>query len=223
MSTEVKKSYYEENPLSNYCLNSSTPMHPIQQKLAKETMEMTQFKMMGAPEVVSLNALFIRNMGAKKVIDVGVFTGASSLAAALALPEDGKVLACDVSEEFTKRAEKYWEEAGVRNKVELVLAPATQTLQQRIDGGEEGTFDFAFIDADKMNYTNYYELCLKLIRKNGMIAFDNTLWSGRVLDENDTSEGTMNIKSLNKLISKDPRVTAVLMNIGDGLSLVVKN
>jgi len=222
-SQVVKKSYYEDNPLKNYCLKSSTPMHPVQHKLIKETKEMKNFQMMGAPEVISLNGLFIKNMGAKKVLDIGVFTGASSLAAALALPEDGKVLACDVSEEFTKRAEKYWEEAGVRNKIELVLAPATETLQKRIDGGEEGTFDFAFIDADKLNYTNYFELCLKLIRTNGMIAFDNTLWSGKVLDDSVTDEGTMNIKTLNKKISEDGRVTAVLMNIGDGLTLVVKN
>eukprot|EP00088_Acartia_fossae_P006175 TRINITY_DN12832_c0_g1_i1.p1 TRINITY_DN12832_c0_g1~~TRINITY_DN12832_c0_g1_i1.p1 ORF type:complete len:230 (-),score=53.29 TRINITY_DN12832_c0_g1_i1:88-777(-) len=227
---EIKKSYYEANPVKEYCLDHSTPLHPVQKKLLLETLEIPQYKMMGAPEVVALNALFIKNMGAKKVIDVGVFTGASSLAAALALPKDGKVLACDVSKEYTQRAEKYWEEAGVRDMVELVLAPATETLQKKLDSGEEGTYDFAFIDADKQSYDSYYELCLQLLRKGGMIAFDNTLYSGRVLtkdvyykDNGEIDLNTESFKVLNKKISKDSRVTAVLMNIGDGLTLVVKN
>eukprot|EP00088_Acartia_fossae_P063086 TRINITY_DN7667_c0_g1_i2.p1 TRINITY_DN7667_c0_g1~~TRINITY_DN7667_c0_g1_i2.p1 ORF type:complete len:233 (+),score=52.57 TRINITY_DN7667_c0_g1_i2:99-797(+) len=230
---QVKKSYYEANPVKQYCLDHSTPQHPVQRKLIQETLEMKgiDVNMMGAPEIVSLNALFIKNMGAKKVIDVGVFTGASSLAAALALPKDGKVLALDVNDDFSRRAEKYWEEAGVRDKIELVLAPATETLQKKLDtAGEAGSYDFAFIDADKPSYDSYYELCLKLLRPGGMIAFDNTLYKGRVLKEDvvylengEVDINTESFKVLNKKISEDTRVTAVMMNIGDGLTLVVKN
>jgi len=219
----INKSYYGADPVKEYCLANSTKLHPIQQKLIDETLKIPEYKSMGAPEIIQLNAIFIKNMGAKKVLDIGVFTGASSLAAALALPEDGKVLACDVDEKWTTIAEKYWQEAGVAHKVEVVLAPATETLQNRLDNGEEGTYDFAFIDADKLNYQNYYELTLKLLRKNGMIAFDNTLWEGKVLDDSDTSKETVAFKKLNKFISEDSRVTAQIMNIGDGLTLVVKN
>merc|ERR1711962_20981 len=179
--------------------------------------------MLGAPEVLAMNALLIKTMGAKKVLDIGVFTGASSLAAALVLPKDGKVLACDVSEEWTNKAKVYWKEAGVEDKIELVLAPASETLQKALDNNEEGTYDFAFIDADKANYDTYYELTLKLLRKGGTIFFDNTLWSGRVIDDSDTSEDTMALKALNDKIAKDDRVFAVLVNVGDGLNMVTKN
>ena len=156
--------------------------------------------MMGAPEVISLNALLMRSLAAKKVIDVGVFTGASSLAAALALPEgrhrsdlrlhtgydvyillDGVVVACDVNEDFTNIAKKFWSEAGVSHKIRLKIAPATDTLTALVSAGEKDTFDFAFIDADKEGYDSYYELCLLLMRKGGIIAFDNTLWDGKVV------------------------------------------
>merc|ERR1711936_304519 len=126
--------------------------------------------MLGAPEVLSLNAAFLKALKAKKVIDVGVFTGASSLAAALALPEDGLVIACDVSEEFTDIAKKFWAEGGVLSKIKLHIAPAVQTLKDLVQAGEENTFDFAFIDADKTGYPEYYELCLILMRKGGIIA-----------------------------------------------------
>ncbi|XP_023342535.1 probable caffeoyl-CoA O-methyltransferase 1 isoform X2 [Eurytemora carolleeae] len=178
--------------------------------------------MLGAPEVISLNAIFIRSMRAKKVLDIGVFTGASSLAAALALPEDGKVLACDINDTWTKMAQEYWVEAGVQHKIELVLAPATETLEKTLDNGEKGSFDFAFIDADKPNYEKYFELCLELLRTGGMMAFDNTLWSGDVLDESKTDLNTSALRELNKKLSSDPRVTAVLLNVGDGLTLVTK-
>jgi len=125
-------------------------MHPVQMKLLEETLTHPKFKMMGAPEVINLNALLIKSLAAKKVIDVGVFTGASSLAAALALPDDGIVIGCDVSEDFTSHAKKYWTEAGVEKKIKLEIAPAADTLNKLVDNGEENTFDFAFIDADKV-------------------------------------------------------------------------
>ena len=178
--------------------------------------------MMGAPEVISTNALLIHSLRAKKVIDVGVFTGASSLAAALALPEDGKVVACDVSKEFTNIARGFWAEAGVEDKIDLVLAPATQTLQALVDKGEAGSFDFAFIDADKQGYDSYFELCLTLMRKGGIITLDNTLWSGRVLSEEDNSVDTTALKKLNDKLAKDERVKVVQINIGDGYTMATK-
>jgi len=223
MSNRVEKSYYAgADPIKQYCLQHSTPMHPVQMKLLEETLKHSRYRMMGAPEVVNLNALLIKSMAAKKVIDVGVFTGASSLAAALALPDDGIVIGCDVSEDFTSLAKKYWTEAGVEKKIKLEIAPAADTLNKLIDNGEENTFDFAFIDADKTNYDTYFELCLKLMRKGGLIAFDNTLWDGRVLDENDLSADTVAIKKLNEKLGKDTRVTTSLLNVGDGYTLVTK-
>jgi len=222
MSSKVEKSYYGSDPIKQYCLQHSTPMHPVQMKLLEETLKHSRFRMMGAPEVVNLNALLIKSLAARKVIDVGVFTGASSLAAALALPDDGIVIGCDVSEDFTNLAKKYWTEAGVDKKIKLEIAPAADTLNKLVDNGEENTFDFAFIDADKTNYDTYFELCLKLMRKGGLIAFDNTLWDGRVLDENDLSADTVAIKKLNEKLGKDTRVTTSLLNVGDGYTLVTK-
>jgi len=223
MSSQVAKSYYAgADPIKQYCLQHSTPMHPVQMKLLDETLKHPKFRMMGAPEVINLNALLIKSMGAKKVIDVGVFTGASSLAAALALPDDGIVIGCDVSEDFTSYAKKYWTEAGVEKKIKLEIAPAAETLKKLVDNGEENTFDFAFIDADKSGYDTYFELCLKLMRKGGIIAFDNTLRDGKVLDEKYTGVDLVAIRKLNEKLGKDPRVNTSLLNIGDGYTLVTK-
>jgi len=178
---KIAKSYYGEDPVEEYCLRHSSPMHPVQLKLVAETLKHARSRMMGAPEIVNLNSLLIRSLAARKVIDVGVFTGASSLAAALALPDDGVVIGCDVSEDFTNIAKKFWKEAGVEHKVQLNIAPAADTLNKLVENGEENTFDFAFIDADKTGYDSYFELCLRLMRKGGIIAFDNTLWDGKVL------------------------------------------
>merc|ERR1712198_514612 len=198
MSNRVEKSYYAgADPIKQYCLQHSTPMHPVQMKLLEETLTHPKFKMMGAPEVINLNALLIKSLAAKKVIDVGVFTGAS-LAAALALPDDGIVIGCDVSEDFTSHAKKYWTEAGVEKEIKLEIAPAADTLNKLVDNGEENTFDFAFIDADKGGYDTYFELCLKLMRKGGIIAFDNTLRDGKVLNENDTGVDLVAIRKLNE-------------------------
>merc|ERR1719229_1278027 len=219
MSSKVSKSYYEEDPVKNYCIAHSSPLHPVQQKLIEETLKHTRSAMMGAPEVTNLNAVLIRSLGAKKVLDIGVFTGASSLAAALALPDDGIVVGCDVSEDFTARARKYWQEAGVENKVHLKIAPATETLQKLVDNNEAGTFDFAFIDADKQNYDSYYELSLTLLRKGGIIAIDNVLWRGLVITNEDQSADTEALRKLNKKLSEDTRVKVVMINIGDGCTL----
>jgi len=218
----VKKSYQAKDLVKDYCLRHSSPMHPVQLKLVEETLKHPRVLMMGAPEVVSMNALLIHSLGAKKVIDVGVFTGASSLAAALALPSDGIVVGCDINEEFTSLARKYWAEAGVEEKVRLVLAPASDTLANLVKEGEAGTFDFAFIDADKTGYDSYYELCLTLLRKGGIVAFDNTLWDGNVIGDTDQTPDTVALRKLNVKIASDSRVKCVMINIGDGYTLVTK-
>merc|ERR1719481_657256 len=225
----VRKSFEGGDPVGEYCLVHSSPMHPTQLRLIEETLKHPKVLMMGAPEVINMNSLLIKSLGAKKVLDVGVFTGASSLAAALSLPEDGLVVACDVSEEFTDIARKFWKEAGVESKVQLVLAPATQTLSQLIEDGEEGTFDFSFIDADKVGYDSYYELSLKFLRRGGIIAIDNTLWHGKVLgipgeggSQEYQDESTKFLQNLNNKLAKDSRVQVVQLNIGDGYTLATK-
>lgn len=218
----VKKSYVEQDPVEEYCIQHSTPMHPVQRKLIEDTLKHPKSRMMGAPEILNMNGLLIRSLHGKKVIDIGVFTGASSLAAALALPADGLVIACDVNEEFTNIAKNFWREAGVIDKIKLNIAPAAQTLKDLVKAGEENTFDFAFIDADKTGYAEYYELGLTLMRKGGIMAFDNTLWGGKVVGIEDQSSDTVALRNLNDKIANDKRVVAVQMNIGDGYTLVTK-
>merc|ERR1712189_3931 len=224
--TIIMKSYDRDNdPIFEYIESHSLSMHPAQKELMKETLtvlESSDSKMLGAPEVLQMNQVLMKTIKAKKAIDVGVFTGASSLAAALALPDDGKVVGCDVSEDFTSHAKKYWTEAGVEKKIKLEIAPAADTLNKLVDNGEENTFDFAFIDADKGGYDTYFELCLKLMRKGGIIAFDDTLRDGKVLNENDTGVDLVAIRKLNEKLGKDTRVNTSLLNIGDGYTLVTK-
>merc|ERR1719285_1625683 len=169
--------------MDQYCREHSTPLHPVLEKLMLESSSLPQGRMVADEEVLATNAMIIRCLGAKKVLDIGVFTGASSLSAALSLPDDGKVVACDTSSEWTDRAMDYWEKAGVTQKVDLHIAPAANTLESLIKNGQQNTFDFAFIDADKQNYDTYYELCLQLIKKGGVIALDNTCWKGKVLED----------------------------------------
>lgn len=220
----VAKSYENTDEVKSHCVENSSPLTKVQKKLLEQTIDHPKAIMMGAPEIVNLNALLIRALGAKKVIDIGVFTGASSLAAALALPPDGQVIACDISEEYTRQAREYWREAGVEQKVNLCIAPAQDTLQKLLDEGHAGTFDFAFVDADKTGYDQYYELCLKLLRTGGIVAFDNTLWSARVLaPAEECDESTLALKKLNaKLASDQDRAYVVQINVGDGYSMVLK-
>jgi caffeoyl-CoA O-methyltransferase len=166
--------------------------------------------------------LLIELTGARRAIEVGVFTGYSSTTVAMALPEDGKLIACDVSHEWTAIARRYWREAGVEQKIELFVQPALITLDQLLSDGAAGSFDFAFIDADKEQYTAYYERCLSLLRRGGLLAVDNALWSGHVADPNDQRETTRAVRSVNQLIAGDSRVTSSLVPIGDGLYLVRK-
>lgn len=175
----------------------------------------------GADQVQFMQ-LLVKLIGARRCIEVGVFTGYSALGVALALPEDGQIIACDVNEQYTSIAQRYWERAGVADKIDLYLAPATQTLDELLKAGEEEHFDFAYIDADKSGYDAYYERCLKLIRPNGVIAIDNVLWSGEVVKENPLDADTAALRSLNAKIGRDERVDASLLSIGDGLMVVRK-
>lgn len=222
---KVAKSYMAGgDPVKSYCLEHSSPLNKVQEKLMNDTLKHPRFRMLGAPEVICLNGAIIKALKAKKVIDVGVFTGASTLAAAVALPPDGKVVACDISEEYTRQAETYWKEAGVDDKVDLRIAPAGETLKSLIDDGQAETFDFAFIDADKTGYDSYYELCLQLLKSGGVIAFDNTLWSEKVLKPPEECDvDTLALKRLNDKLAKDHgRAYVVQLNVGDGYTIAVK-
>lgn len=166
--------------------------------------------------------LLLKLINAIKTIEIGVFTGYSSLCTALALPSQGRIVACDVSEEWTAMARRYWTEAGVADKISLRLAPATQTLDALLAEGQAGTFDFAFIDADKANYDAYYERVLSLLRPGGLIVFDNMLWYGKVADENVRDADTVALRALSKKLHNDERVFISLLPVGDGMTLAVK-
>lgn len=208
--------------LYGYLLDTSLREVPLLKRLRDETAAHPQARMQISPEQGQFMQLLAKLMGARRCIEVGVFTGYSSLAVALALPADGRILACDVSEEFTSVARRYWKEAGVAGKIELKLAPALQTLDERLAAGEAGSYDLAFIDADKANYADYYERVLKLLRPGGLVLVDNVLWSGRVLDAADRSEDTMAIRAFNELLHQDERIDLSLLPVGDGLTLARK-
>lgn len=195
---------------------------PVLRDLRAETAKMPHAGMQTGADQVQFLQLLTRLIGARRCIEVGVFTGYSALGVALALPDDGKIIACDVSEEYTAVARRYWERAGVSGKIDLYLAPATQTLDDLIRAGEEGRFDFVYIDADKTGYDAYYERCLRLLRANGLITIDNVLWSGEVAKPGRTDEDTLALRALNEKIGRDARVDATLLPIGDGLMVVRK-
>lgn len=205
-----------------YLVNNSVRETDVARRLREETQTLAQAQMQISPDQGQFMHLLIQLIGARKTLEVGVFTGYSSYWVASALPEDGKIIACDVSEEYTSVARRYWKEAGIDHKIDLRLAPALETLDQLIANGEAGSFDFAFIDADKANYENYYERALELLRPKGLIAIDNTIWSGRVADENKNDEDTVAIRKLNEALHNDERVTLSMLTIGDGLTLALK-
>ena len=175
-----------------------------------------------APEQGAFMALLVRLLGARKTLEVGVFTGYSSMAVAKAMGPEGRVLALDVSEEFTAVARRHWAKAGVADRIELRLRPAAESLKELVAAGETETFDFAFIDADKTNYDTYYEYALQLVRRGGLIAIDNVLWDGKVIDSSDKTADTVAIRALNEKVHGDKRVDAALVPIGDGLTLALQ-
>lgn len=191
-------------------------------RLREETQALPEGRMQISPEQGRFMAWLVRCMGARRCLEIGVFTGYSSLSVALALPADGVVVALDVSDEYTRVARRYWALAGVEHKVDLRLAPARVSLAALRDDGHAGSFDFAFIDADKQSYGAYYDAAVDLVRPGGVVAIDNMLWGGRVADVRDTEAETVSIRALNAKAAADPRVQACLLPVGDGLLLVQK-
>lgn len=211
-----------EAPLYDYLLSVSLREAPVLARLRTETASHPKVNMQIAPEQGQFMALLVRLIGARHCIEIGVFTGYSSLAVALALPDGGRIVACDVSDEYTAVARRYWAEAAVQDKVDLRLAPAAETLRGLIAAGESGRYDFAFIDADKGGYAEYYERLLALLRPGGLIAVDNTLWGGSVADAADQDPDTRAIRAFNEKLHADERVDLSLVPIGDGLTLARK-
>lgn len=205
-----------------YLVHTSVRETDVARRLREETQKLPQAQMQIAPDQGQFMQLLVQLIHAKKTLEVGVFTGYSSLWVALGLPDDGRIVACDVSEEYTSVARRYWKEAGVEQKIDLRLRPALETLDDLLTKGEGGSFDFAFIDADKSNYDNYYERTLRLLRSRGLIAIDNTIWSGRVADPKEVDADTVAIRALNEKLYRDERIALSMLTVGDGLTLAMK-
>lgn len=208
--------------LYQYLSSVSLREPEILQRLREETARLPNATMQIAPEQGQLMTLLVQLLCARRTLEVGVFTGYSALAVALALPSDGRLVACDVSEEYTNVARRYWKEAGVDHLVDLRLKPALETLHELIAAGEHDSFDFAFIDADKSNYEGYYECCLRLIRPGGLIMADNVLWSGRVADPTNQEPDTLALRAFNRKLHADSRIALSMIPLGDGFTLALK-
>ena len=206
----------------DYLCNVSVKEPELLHQLRIETAKMDYAVMQISPEQGQFMSLLIKLMGAKRAIEIGTFTGYSSICIASAMAENGELICCDISPQWTRIAEKYWALAELENNIKLFSQPAELTLQKLLDDGAEKTFDFIFIDADKQNYITYYEMALRLLRKGGMIAVDNTLWSGAVADPENTEPGTRAIRRFNTMLKQDDRVSISLVTIGDGLTLILK-
>ncbi|HSI57689.1 MAG TPA: class I SAM-dependent methyltransferase [Ideonella sp.] len=211
-----------DETLYDYLLAHSLREHPSQLALREATRSHAHAGMQISPEQGQLMALLVRLIGARRAIEIGVFTGYSALTVALALPDDGRLLACDVSEDYTRLGQPHWQAAGVAHKIELAIAPALQTLDARLAAGEAGAYDFAFVDADKRSYDGYFERCLQLLRPGGLIAIDNVLWGGDVARPAQGDVDTLALQALNAKLHHDERVDLSLVPIGDGLTLARK-
>jgi predicted O-methyltransferase YrrM len=204
--------------LYDYILDVSLREHPVMQELREYTLQHPLAMMQIAPEQAQFMQFLLKVIRAKRVLELGTFTGYSALAMALALPEDGEVITCDINTEWTSHAHTFWEKSGQSHKIDLRIAPALESLTSLLHEGQQ--FDFIFIDADKTNYIPYYEMALKLISEHGIIAIDNVLWEGTVIDENDKGQQVREIRKLNALIKTDKRVDVSLLPIADGLFLI---
>jgi len=208
--------------LYDYVLDVGLREPEVLRQLREATDQEEMSVMRSAPEQGQFMAMLLKLMGAKRVLEVGTYTGYGTLWMALSLPHDGEIVTCDVSEPWTAVARRFWEEAGVLDKVHLKLRPALETLDTMLATGEQGSFDFAFIDADKVNYDGYYEACLKLIRSGGLICVDNTLWGGSVIDSDKHDADTEAIRVFNEKLKDDDRIELSMLPIADGLTLALK-
>lgn len=211
-----------EEPLYQYLLSVSLRESAVLRELREETAQLPNAGMQIAPEQGQFMALLSQLIGAKKCIEVGTFTGYSALCVAMSLPADGKIIACDVSEPWTSIGRRYWQRAGVADRIDLRLAPAQETLSALLQQGEAGTFDYVFIDADKVGYARYYELSLQLLRPGGLILVDNVLWDGKIIDASHNDEDTLALRAFNEQLYRDERVSLSMVPIGDGLTLARK-
>ncbi len=207
----------------DYMLSISLKETDSLRQCREETAKHIMANMQIAPEQGQFFQLLVKMLNVKNAIEIGVFTGYSSLAVAAALPDDGKLIACDVSTEYTDLAKPFWKQAGVAGKIDLRIAPAIETLKQLASDGLQGKFDFAFVDAHKPEYINYYELLLPLIRTGGVIAIDNVLWNGEVANPENQNEETVAIRVFNEHIYKDERITMSMLPMADGITLILKN
>lgn len=216
------KTIHLSDELHRYLLSVSVRESDVLRRLREETARHPLSVMQISPEQGQLMSLLVRLLGARNAVEVGVFTGYSAICIAAALAAGGRLVACDVNEEYTAVAARYWREAGLADRIELRLAPALETLDGLIAAGGAGSFDFAFIDADKVNYEGYFERCLTLLRPGGLVAVDNTLWNAAVADPDNHTEDTEAIRAFNARRRDDPRVDLSLVPIGDGLTLALK-
>jgi predicted O-methyltransferase YrrM len=216
----AEKSTVVDTRLYAYLLAHEPPEHEQLRLLRERTRGMADGRMQIAPEQACLLAFLARLIGARRVLEIGTFTGYSALTLALALPADGRLVACDISAEWTEIGRPYWERAGVAGKIDLRLGPARQTLRNLEERGALDSLDLVFIDADKPSYDDYYEATLRLVRPSGLIALDNMLRRGRVADPNQNDEDTVSLRALNAKIARDDRVDSVLLPIGPGMTLV---
>ncbi|HEV8545048.1 MAG TPA: class I SAM-dependent methyltransferase [Candidatus Limnocylindrales bacterium] len=208
--------------LNEYLVAHGVREPDILRRLREETAALPQHDMQIAPEQGAFMALLVEILDARRCIELGTFTGYSSLVVALAMPSDGRIVCCDVSEEWTSIARRYWAEAGVGDRVDLRLGPALETLDELLAGGAAGTFDFAFVDASKREYPDYHERIVRLLRQGGLVVYDNVLWAGDILDESKTDPDTLGVRRLNDRIAQDERVTISMIPVADGLTLARK-
>lgn len=205
-----------------YLLAHSLRETDVQRRLRAETEERPMALMQAPPEEAQFLALLVELIDARRCLEVGVFTGYSTLAMALALPDDGRIIACDIDEQTTAIGQRFWREAGVDHRIDLRIGDARKTLQDLIDGGETGHFDLAFLDADKTSYADHYEKILILLRPRGLLVIDNVLWNGAVADPAKSNESTEALRALNEKLHADERISLSLLPVGDGISLAVK-
>lgn len=215
--------YLLQDKIYAYLIAASLREPPILKRLREETAKLPMSIMQVAPDQGQFMSFLVKLTGVCKAIELGVYTGYSSLAIALVLPPDGRLIACDINDEYTSVAKRYWDEAGVAQKIDLRLGPALDTLNELIEAGEAGSYDFAFIDADKVEYAEYFEQCLHLLRVGGLILVDNVFGFGKVFNESNTDEAVQAVCAFNKKLLNDDRVDISMMPIGDGLTLARKN